>query len=55
MYGPDVLSGSAYYTPNGNTVTLKSSGITETGNYTLFVQITYKGFTYDAILPFAVN
>lgn len=55
MYGSDVLSGPAYYTPNGNRVTLISSGITETGSYALFVQITYKGFTYDAILPFAVN
>lgn len=44
-----------YYTVNGNKITLKST-LTEKGaGYALFIQITYKGFTYDALLPFKIK
>lgn len=51
----DPLIGNSYYTPNGNTVTLNSTGVTQTGNYMLYVRITYDGFPYDAQIPFVVN
>lgn len=54
FYKSDPLFGSNYYTSNGNTVTLKS-GITEKDIYVLFVQFRYKGFDYDARIPFRVQ
>ncbi|MCR5386552.1 MAG: hypothetical protein K6E69_05475 [Treponema sp.] len=53
-YKTDTLIGSDYYTANGNTVTLQS-GITEKDIYVLFVQFRYKGFDYDARIPFRVQ
>ena len=54
FYKSDPLIGSNYYTSNGNTVTLKSD-ITEKDIYVLFVQFRYKGFDYDARIPFRVQ
>ena len=54
FYKSDPLFGSNYYTSNGNTVTLQS-GITEKDIYVLFVQFRYKGFDYDARIPFRVQ
>ena len=48
-------SNAYYYSANGNKVTLKNT-LTEKGTgYALFIQVTYKGVTYDALLPFVLN
>ncbi len=53
--GPQGNSTNYYYTANGNKVTLKST-LTEKGaGYALFIQVTYKGVTYDALLPFKIK
>lgn len=55
MSSPLNNSSNSYFNANSNVVTLKNT-ITEKGaGYALFIQVTYKGVTYDALLPFVLN
>ena len=55
MSSPLDNSSNSFFNANSNVVTLKNT-ITEKGaGYALFIQVTYKGVTYDALLPFVLN